>query len=109
MFISPILPVRKRRLREVKCLAQGHTDPGADTGSRNSPAHTEWERGHNLFTPPPPGCKTPPTPGLSAHLIYTLLLDVFRLKKFPPCPGFAQKSKGKKATRCESDPKVFGG
>lgn len=32
-----------------------------------------------------------PSPGLSAHLIYTLLLDVFKLMKFPPCPGSPQK------------------
>lgn len=42
-----------------------------------------------------PGRGVPPSCGLSAHLIYTLL-DIFRLMKFPPCPGSAQK-RGKKS------------
>lgn len=62
-----------------------------------------------FFTPRKRGS---PSCGLSAHLIYTLL-DIFRLMKFPPCPGSAQKRgkkvKEEKASRCESNLKVLGG
>ena len=37
-----------------------------------------------------------PCPWPPAHLIYTLLLDVFGLMKFPPCPGSAQKEEEEK-------------